>query len=51
MYKLWNEQLKHEAVNDSEVEDVPDDTYKQLVEAVGWKWGNLDGPVAFMKAK
>ena len=51
VYKLWDEQLKHETVNDSKVEDVPEDTYKKLVEAAGWKWGNLDGPFAFMHNK
>ena len=51
VYKLWDEQLKHETVNDSKVEDVPADTYEKLVEAVGWKWGNLNGPCAFMHNK
>ena len=51
VYKLWDEELKHETVNDSKVEDVPGDTYEKLVEAAGWKWGSLDGPFAFMHNK
>ena len=38
-------------MDDSEVEDVDEDTYMQLVKAVGWEWGNLDDVLAFMKTR
>ena len=51
VFKLWKDTLKHETVDDSEVEDVDEDACMQLVEAVGWKWGILDDVLACMKTR